>query len=52
LRQELGEWLEEHEYDCLRQMQGSMSLLKCPDPQAFVRGNYMHVLQTWSGNGN
>jgi dihydroorotate dehydrogenase (fumarate) len=49
LRQAVSEWLEEHEYDNLRQMQGSMSLLKSPDPQAFVRGNYAHVLQTWSG---
>ncbi|OHB77875.1 MAG: dihydroorotate dehydrogenase, partial [Planctomycetes bacterium RBG_16_64_10] len=50
LRQALGDWLDEHEYDCLRQMQGSMSLMKCPDPQAFVRGNYMHVLQTWGAD--
>ncbi|MCA9103227.1 MAG: dihydroorotate dehydrogenase-like protein [Planctomycetales bacterium] len=47
LRQELSDWLEEHEYENLRQMQGSMSLLRCPDPRAFVRGNYAHVLQTW-----
>jgi dihydroorotate dehydrogenase (fumarate) len=49
LRQAVSEWLEEHEYENLRQMQGSMSLLKCPDPKAFVRGNYAHVLQTWGG---
>jgi len=49
LRHAVSKWLEEHEYDNLRQMQGSMSLLKCPDPQAFVRGNYAHVLQTWRG---
>lgn len=47
LRQEVAQWLEDHEYDSLRQMQGSMSLLRCPDPRAFVRGNYAHVLQTW-----
>jgi dihydroorotate dehydrogenase (fumarate) len=49
LRQAVSEWLEEHEYDHLRQMQGSMSLLKCPDPKAFVRGSYARVLQTWKG---
>ncbi|HPD30115.1 MAG TPA: dihydroorotate dehydrogenase-like protein [Phycisphaerae bacterium] len=42
-------WLEEHDYASLRQMQGSMSLQKCPDPQAFIRGNYMKLLQTWRG---
>ena len=40
-------WMEEHEYESLRQMQGSMSLVRCPDPRAFERGNYMRVLQTW-----
>ena len=49
LRQAVGEWLEEHEYDHLRQMQGSMSLLNCPDPKAFVRGSYARVLQTLKG---
>jgi dihydroorotate dehydrogenase (fumarate) len=49
LCQAVSEWLEEHEYDHLRQMQGSMSLLKCPDPKAFVRGSYARVLQTWKG---
>jgi dihydroorotate dehydrogenase (fumarate) len=45
----ISSWLEEHDYDSLRQMQGSMSLQKCPDPQAFIRGNYMKLLQTWKG---
>jgi hypothetical protein len=26
-----------------------MSLQKCPNPQAFMRGNYMKMLQTWQG---
>jgi dihydroorotate dehydrogenase (fumarate) len=44
---ELEQWLVEHEYHSLRQAQGSMSLEKSPDPEAFERGNYMRVLQTW-----
>ena len=44
---ELARWLEEHEYDSLRQLQRSMSLQRCPDPQAFERGNYVRVLQSW-----
>lgn len=47
VRKGLARWLEEHEYESLRQMQGSMSLLRCPDPAAFERGNYMRVLQSW-----
>jgi dihydroorotate dehydrogenase (fumarate) len=40
-------WLEEHEYESLAQMRGSMSLERCPDPQAYERGNYMELLQSW-----
>jgi dihydroorotate dehydrogenase (fumarate) len=43
---ELTDWLEKHEYDSLAQMQGSMSLERCPDPGAFERANYMRVLQS------
>jgi len=48
LRRELAEWLEEHEYDSLRQMQGKMSLLCCPDPKAYERANYTQMLRSWS----
>jgi dihydroorotate dehydrogenase (fumarate) len=47
LREEMEIWLEEHEYESLRQMQGNMSLLRCPNPSAYERGNYMHILQSW-----
>ncbi|MDP1831664.1 MAG: dihydroorotate dehydrogenase-like protein [Geothrix sp.] len=43
----LAEWLEEHEYESLAQARGSMSLLKCPNPQAFTRANYMRILNGW-----
>ncbi len=49
LRQELGVWLEAHEYDSLAQMRGSMNLLRCPDPKAFTRTNYVRILQSWKG---
>ncbi len=45
----LKAWLEEHEYDSIRQMQGCLSLAHCPDPGAFERGNYMRVLNSWNG---
>lgn len=47
VREAMVEWMEKHEYTSVRQMQGSMSLERCPDPAAFERGNYAHVLQTW-----
>ncbi len=45
--QEMRQWLEEHEYDSLDQLRGSMSLRHCPDPAAFERANYMRILQGW-----
>ncbi len=47
VREEIGRWLEEHEYDSLQQALGSMSLMKCPNPKAFERANYAHILQSW-----
>ena len=44
---DLRQWLIDHEYESLRQAQGSMSLEKSPNPEAFERGNYMRILQTW-----
>ena len=47
--QELTSWMEEHEYDAVRQIQGSMSQLNCPDPSVFMRANYMHALTSYVG---
>jgi len=47
VREEMIHWMEEHEYESLQQMQGSMSLAKCPNPLAFTRANYMRMLQGW-----
>jgi dihydroorotate dehydrogenase (fumarate) len=49
VRDEMADWLEEHEYDSLAQAQGSMNLMACPDPEAYERANYMLILQGWSG---
>lgn len=40
-------WMEEHEYDSVKMMQGSMSQKACPEPSAFERANYMKVLQSY-----
>jgi dihydroorotate dehydrogenase (fumarate) len=38
-------WLETHEYESARQMRGSLSLRHVADPAAYVRANYMKLLQ-------
>ena len=40
-------WLNEHEYESLRQMQGSMNLAKVPDAAKLTRANYMKMLDSW-----
>jgi dihydroorotate dehydrogenase (fumarate) len=47
VRQELKAWLEEREYNSLEQMVGSMSLLRCPEPESYERANYIQSLQRW-----
>jgi dihydroorotate dehydrogenase (fumarate) len=41
-------WMGEHEYDSIRQMQGSMSRNAVPQPQAFERANYLQVLSSYA----
>ncbi|HSR51547.1 MAG TPA: dihydroorotate dehydrogenase-like protein [Acidobacteriota bacterium] len=47
---ELVEWMQEREYESVRQMQGSLSQRACPDPAAFERANYMKALRTYRVN--
>ena len=44
---DLQNWMQEHQYQSIRQMQGSMSQQNVANPDAFERGNYMRVLQSW-----
>jgi len=46
---DVKQWMEEHDYQSIRQMQGSLNLSRCPDPMAFERANYMRVLNSWYG---
>jgi dihydroorotate dehydrogenase (fumarate) len=43
----LAEWLTEHEYESVEQMQGSMSQESVPDPSAFERANYLETLASY-----
>jgi dihydroorotate dehydrogenase (fumarate) len=40
-------WMEEHEYESVAQMKGSMSQQSVPEPAAFERANYMKVLNSY-----
>ena len=42
----LNDWMEQHEYESVRQMRGSMSQLRCPDPGAFERAQYMRAVKS------
>lgn len=48
LATELLIWMGEHEYDSIKQMQGSMSRNSVPQPGAFERANYMKVLSSYA----
>lgn len=47
VEQEMKRWMEEHEYASVAELKGSMSQLKCPDPTAFERAQYMRLISTW-----
>ncbi|PDW04160.1 dihydroorotate dehydrogenase-like protein [Candidatus Viridilinea mediisalina] len=48
--QDLRAWMEEHEYESIELMQGSMSKRAVAEPAAFERANYMKVLSSFRFN--
>jgi dihydroorotate dehydrogenase (fumarate) len=48
---EMRRWLDEHEYESTDQLRGSMSVGTAPNPDAFVRANYMKMLITYTTPG-
>jgi dihydroorotate dehydrogenase (fumarate) len=42
----IEEWMEQHEYESVRQMRGSMSQQRCLDPSAFERAQYMRAVKS------
>jgi dihydroorotate dehydrogenase (fumarate) len=48
IERDLVAWLEEHEYESVQQLRGSMSQKNCPDASAFERAQYLRAL---SGSG-
>ncbi len=47
IEQGIRDWMEEHEYESIQQMRGSMSQKNCEDPFAFERSQYMRGLLTY-----
>jgi dihydroorotate dehydrogenase (fumarate) len=48
IQTELVRWMEEHEYESIGQMRGSLSRRAVPDPSAFDRGNYIKTLSSYT----
>ena len=48
MAQELENWLEEHEYQSVEQLKGSMSRVHCSDPSQLERANYMKALVSYT----
>jgi len=44
IERDLKAWLEEHEYESVQQLKGSLSQKNCADPAAFERAQYMRAL--------
>jgi len=47
LESKLQRWMEEHEYQSIRQMRGSLSRRSVPDVSPFERGNYIKTLSSY-----
>jgi len=45
---DLRAWMEQHEYESIGQMQGSMSRRAVPNPAVFERANYLKVLSSYA----
>ncbi len=50
IEQDLAKWLEEHEYESVTQLKGSLSQKNCPAPGEFERAQYLRALATAPAN--
>jgi dihydroorotate dehydrogenase (fumarate) len=48
MRAEVMRWMEEHEYESIDQMRGSLSRRSVPDSSPFERGNYIKTLSSYT----
>jgi dihydroorotate dehydrogenase (fumarate) len=47
VEQGMRQWMEEHEYESVHQMKGSMSQRNCANPSAFSRAHYISTLHSY-----
>ncbi len=45
---QMQQWLEEHEYESVQQLKGSISRQRAIDPAAYERANYISVLDSYT----
>lgn len=50
VRDDMVKWMEEKEYESIKQMQGSLSQRKCEEPAAFERANYLKILTNYTAS--
>lgn len=48
IERELVDWLEEHEYESVSQLKGSLSQKNCAEPAAFERAQYMKAITSFA----
>jgi dihydroorotate dehydrogenase (fumarate) len=44
IERDMCAWMEEHEYESVEQLKGSLSQKNCPDPSAYERAQYIQTL--------
>lgn len=47
IEKDMSDWLEEHEYESITQLKGSLSQKNCEDPSAFERAQYMRAISSY-----
>ncbi|MDJ0715474.1 MAG: dihydroorotate dehydrogenase-like protein [Prochloraceae cyanobacterium] len=47
IEEEMIKWLQEHEYESIAELRGSMSQLNCPHKDVFERVQYMKAIQNY-----
>jgi dihydroorotate dehydrogenase (fumarate) len=48
IEREMVAWMEEHEYESVQQLKGSLSQKNCPAPSEFERAQYMRAISNYS----
>jgi dihydroorotate dehydrogenase (fumarate) len=47
IESEMKTWMEQHEYESVQQLKGSLSQRKCDDPSAYERAQYMRAISSF-----